>query len=301
MRILLTGASGFIAQSLVKDLVAEGQAITCLGRKAPALPGVSAATADLGDPASLRAALGALRREPRFDAIIHLAVSRHHREFPEKALDLFYVNTAAAAELLDFARETGVPQAVFGSTGTVYSTTTASTDVAAAGNHESEFRKPAHYFAASKLFADTLCDFYRSHLRIATLRFYAPYGPGLEDRMLADLVARVEGGRPLSLPAAGPGLAFASIYIDDAKAVIRSALAAGWNETVNAAGMDVQTIESVGRLIGRIIGREPLFERGAQTSAPRLVPDVARLGELMPGRRFTDMETGLRAMIAARR
>jgi nucleoside-diphosphate-sugar epimerase len=301
LRILLTGVSGFIGQSLVKDLSAEGNTVVCLGRSAPALPGVTAATADISDPASLRAALAALRKVPRFDAIIHLAVSRHHRDFPQKALDLFYVNTASAAELLEFARETGVPGAVFGSTGTVYSSTTASTDDTAPGNHESEFRQPAHYFAASKLFADAFCDFYRSYLTIATLRLYAPYGPGLENRMLTDLVARVEEGRPLSLPASGPGLAFSSIYIDDAKAVIRKALADNWNETVNAAGPDVLTIESVGHLIGGIVGRAPTFERGSQTHAPRLVPDTRRLEKLMQGHTFTTPQTGIRAMIEASR
>lgn len=301
LRILLTGVSGFIGQSLVKGFSAEGHDVVCLGRRAPDLPGVTSASADISDPASLRAALARLKPASRFDAIIHLAVSRHHREFPNKALDLFYVNTASVAELLDFARETGVPSAVFGSTGTVYSATTESTDDAARGNHESEFRKPAHYFAASKLFADSLCDFYRGFLKIATLRLYAPYGPGLEDRMLTDLVARVESGRPLSLPASGPGLAFSSIYIDDAKAVIHRALADSWNETVNAAGPGVLTIESVGRLIGDIVGRDPTYERGTQAYSPRIVPDTRRLTELMPDHSFTTPEVGIRAMIAARK
>lgn len=299
MRFLMTGASGFIGSSLLHDLSAEGHEVVCLGRKAPDLPGVTVATADIGDPASLRTALASLRKAERFDAIIHLAVSRHHREFPQKALDLFYVNTASAAELLDFAYTTGIPAAVFGSTGTVYSAAVPSTDETAPGNHEAEFHRPAHYFAASKLFADALCDYYRSYLKIATLRLYAPYGPGLEDRMLTDLVARVTSGRPLSLPASGPGMAFSTIFIDDAKAVIRKALADGWNETVNAAAPEALTIQGAGQLIGRIIGKEPTYERGTQASAPRVVPDTSRLTELMRGHVFTAPETGLRAMIAA--
>lgn len=300
-RFLVTGVSGFVGQSLVTDLSAAGHEVVCLGRKAPALPGVTSAVTDISDPASFRAALAALRSAPRFDAIIHLAVSRHHREFPHRALDLFYVNTASAVELLDFARETGVPNAVFGSTGTVYSSTTTSTDDKTPGNHESEFRKPAHFFAASKLFADAFCDFYRGYLKIATLRLYAPYGPGLEDRMLTDIVQRVESGRPLSLPASGPGLAFSTLYIDDVKAVILAALSQAWNETVNTASPEVLTIESVGHLIGSIVGRAPTYERGTQTSAPRIVPDTTRLAQLMPGHVFTTPEAGIRSMIAARK
>ncbi|MGW9333398.1 NAD-dependent epimerase/dehydratase family protein [Bosea sp. NPDC055594] len=297
-RILVTGGSGFIGQALTGDLLAAGHEVTQLGRQA-SIAGSRHANADLSDPASLRSALAELRKQPRFDAIIHLAVSRHHREFPQRALDMFYVNTAAAAELLDFARETGVGRAVFGSTGTVYSSTVSAEDTEQPGSHESEFRRPSSYFAASKLFADSFCDLYRGFLPIATLRFYAPYGPHLEDRMLSDLVARVRSGRPLSLPASGSGLAFSATYVDDALAVIKAAIAEGWNETVNVAAPGYETIESAGHLIGDLVGKAPCFERGKAGLAPKIVPDTERLGELMPQHRFTDLRTGLAGMIAA--
>jgi UDP-glucose 4-epimerase len=299
LRILMTGSSGFIGQSLIRDLSASGHSVCCLGRSAPALPNVTLVETNISDPTSMRASISHLKSLPKFDSLIHLAVSRHHREFPQKALDLFYVNSASVAELLDFARETGVKQAIFGSTGTVYSSTSDSDGQNALGNHESEFRKPMHYFAASKLFADSLCEFYRSYLPIATLRLYAPYGPGLTDRMITDLVSRVETGKLLSLPATGPGLSFSSIYIDDALAVIHRALSESWNETVNVASAHVLTIESAGKLIGEIIGREPKYERGTQVSVPRILPDTRRLAALMPEHAFIEPEAGIRKMIAS--
>jgi nucleoside-diphosphate-sugar epimerase len=48
------------------------------------------------------------RIERPIDVVMHLAVSRRHREFPEAALDMFNVIVAITAHLLDFARKAGV-------------------------------------------------------------------------------------------------------------------------------------------------------------------------------------------------
>lgn len=299
-RILITGGSGFLGQYFISRVLDEGREIVSLGRTRGGLDGrIGFLRADLSDPASLRAALSRLRDERPFDAIVHLAVSRHHREFPQKALDLFHVNSTAAAEILEFARETGASSAVFASTGTVYSPQSSSDGGVGGGDSEATFRRPSSYFAASKLFADTMAELYRSFLPVAVLRLYAPYGPGLTGRMLNDLVARVGKGIPINLPARGPGLGFAALYVDDALDLISQALDASWSATVNAASPEVWTIESAGRLIGSIVGREPIFERSTENFAPRIVPSLTRLNELMPGRQYVGLEEGLRRMIAA--
>ncbi len=290
-RILLTGGSGFLGAALLRHCVAEGAQVTVLGRAAPALPGVTLAEADLAAPAALPAVLAALRAGPRFDALLHLAVSRRHRDFPGGALDMFRVNAAAAAELLAFAAEGHAARAVFGSTGTVHG------DAPPGGSPDDGFVRPSSYFAATKLFADTLCALYRGLLPIAVLRLHAPYGPGLADRMLADLARRVRQGRAIDLPAEGPGLGFAATFVDDAVAVALRALVEGWNETVNVAAPEAWTIESAGLLLGELLGRAPVFARGAPARPPALLPDTARLGALMPGHAFTGLREGLAAML----
>lgn len=298
-RLLVTGGSGFLGKAFIRAMAAEGHTVVALGRTpiACGFP-VELAPTDLSDPASVRSTLSKLRDQRPFDAIVHLAVSRHHREFPAKALDLFHVNSTVAAELLEFARTTGVDTSVFGSTGTVYSSTTKSSDTSDPGDREDVFRRPSSYFAASKLFADVMAELYRGLMAVSVLRFYAPYGPGLEDRMLCDLIDRVREGRPLSLPATGPGLAFSAVYVDDAVHVLREALAKRWNLTVNVAAPEAWTIESAGHLIGKLVGKAPVFERSAAPHAPRIVPNTEKLADLLPGRVFTGLEAGLAQMIA---
>jgi nucleoside-diphosphate-sugar epimerase len=298
--ILVTGGTGFLGAALIDRLVAEGRHVVAMNRSRAAIrPEVEVVSADLSDHRSFRHALDGLRATHRIDAIVHLAVSRHHREFPTKALDLFHVNAMTAAELLDFARLAGVRTAVFGSTGTVYSSTTSSDDDQTPGNDESEFRAPASYFAATKLFADAMAEQYRILFPVSVLRFYAPYGPGLTGRMLNDLVDRVRTGRPLTLPQSGPGLAFSAVYVDDALDVIIAAMEQSWNETINVAAPETWSIESAGQLIGRLTGHQPIFERGPARSAPRIVPSVRRLQGLMPDRAFIGLEAGLQRMLEA--
>ena len=44
-------------------------------------------------------------------------------------------------------------------------------------------------------FADALAELYRPYFPLSILRFYAPYGPGLEGRMLTDIANRVRNGK----------------------------------------------------------------------------------------------------------
>jgi nucleoside-diphosphate-sugar epimerase len=297
MRVLITGASGFIGGALL-GAQAHRHAFTALGRAAPPPQQSSTVSADLADPASVRDALRSLEAAPRFDAILHLAVSRFHRLFPEQALDMFHVNTTVTAELLDFARRTGVPHVVLASTGNVYAA-----DGAAEGDshasREGEFTPPRSCFAASKLFADALGELYRGQFAVTVLRFYAPYGPGLRDRLLADLVARVRDGRPITLPEGSSGLRFAAVHVDDAVAVIERSLEERWNETVNVAAPEAWSIAEAGRLIGELLSKPALFEVSATAGAAGYLPDTTRLQARMRGYEFIGLREGLRGMIAA--
>lgn len=66
-RVLVTGASGFLGQAVVRRLAAGGDAVVALGRTAVAK--VENRAVDLTDPAAVRAALAA----GDFDALVHLA------------------------------------------------------------------------------------------------------------------------------------------------------------------------------------------------------------------------------------
>lgn len=68
MKILVTGASGFVGKAIVAELVRRGHTVAAGSRRGEGLPGAPGVTLDVTDPASvLRAVAGA---EP--DALVHL-------------------------------------------------------------------------------------------------------------------------------------------------------------------------------------------------------------------------------------
>jgi nucleoside-diphosphate-sugar epimerase len=244
--------------------------------------------ADLSSPASLQSALESGRVGSPVDIVMHLAVSRFHRGFPETALDMFNVNVASVAHLLDFARRAGARQFILGSTGTVYH------PFKKPICSEDDVLEPQSYFGFSKLAAERFTLSYSpEHFDVFVPRFFSPYGPGQEDRLISGLINNIAGGRPVRLPSGGNGLSISPLYLDDAVRVLLAAITERWQGVVNVAGPQVLTLLEMAHIVGRVIGREPVFERGAGVLDAALVADLERLSQHMPLDTFVAFEDGL--------
>ena len=296
MNIVLTGANGFIASNWLARLAPKAR-VFALGRTAPA--GARAGVeivhvpCDLAKPGALAGVIASGALPGKVDDVVHLAVSRLHRTFPETALDLFTVNLEAAAHLLDYAQRAKAEHVLFGSTGSVYN---AGPDEAC---READFRYPKSYFAASKLFADTLAGYYRSFFPVTVLRYFVPYGPNQSDRMVVGVIDRIAKGNAITLPQTGDGMIFAPIFVDDASAILERARAGRWNEAVNAASRDALSLKAAGETIAKVLGKELKIERSPSSPALNLVPDLTRLDKHMPGHRFVSFEEGVRRVVGA--
>jgi len=205
MRILVTGAGGFIGRSLCRAMAMRGDEVFAVLHRPVALSGVTPIVLDLAAP------LDRARLPTRLDAIVHLAQSARFREFPGGARDMFEVNLRSTCELLEFAREAGVRHYVYASSGGIY------------GQGARDFSdaepvvmsEPLGFYLSTKLSAEILVENYTDLFATATLRIFFAYGPGQQaDRLIPRLLDNVRHGRPITLDGEH-GLAINPIFVDD--------------------------------------------------------------------------------------
>jgi nucleoside-diphosphate-sugar epimerase len=284
LKILVTGATGFIGSRLVPLLVARDHAVVVVGRDPARLEQLSAADRVVGDLADPRACDGFPRT---VDSVVHLAQANATR--PTES-ELLGVNTNGTASLLNYARRAGAASFVFTSSGSVYG---------GAGRplRETDEPQPRDPYARSKLAAEELVREHADGFHTCILRLFAPYGPGQQGRLIPQLIARVRDGRPVVLRAGGrPRLT--PIYLDHVVDVLEQAIDANDTALVNVAGDEILSIRDMAEAIGRVVGSEPRFEHALDEGQEDLIGDTTalRLQFRLPAPLVT-FEQGIEAMI----
>jgi nucleoside-diphosphate-sugar epimerase len=294
VKILLTGATGFIGARVARRLAAAHQVYCVVRRADAALPAQSipividlAAALGRGDLRNaLRDALPG-----RIDAVLHLAQSHRYREFPDEAGAIFAVNTAATAALLEYAADAGAARFVLASTGTVY-------EPYGGRLAEDAPVSPASFYSATKLAAEALLQGWRSRLGGCALRLFFPYGPGQIGRLVPQLVERIRAKTAVTLAGSGDGLVLAPTFVDDIALVFEAALEGEWNGIFNVAAPHPVSLRQLAEDIGRVIGIEPRFAPTGAAQAPRIVPELGRLSECYDLSRFRPLTAGLAEALA---
>jgi UDP-glucuronate 4-epimerase len=231
MKILVTGAAGFIGMFVSRLLLARGDEVVGLdnlneyydvnlkkSRLAllQKMPGFSFARLDLAD----RAGMERLFREQPFQRVVHLAAQagvRYSLINPHAYIDSNLVGTF---HLLEGCRAAGIEHVVYASTSSVYGANTLMPfSPHRAADH------PISLYAATKKATEMMAHSYSMLHRLPTtgLRFFTVYGPfGRPDMALFQFTRNILEGKPIDVFNFGRHRRDFT-YVDDiAEGVVRS-------------------------------------------------------------------------------
>lgn len=208
MKILVTGAAGFIGSNLAEKLLKRGEDVVGIDN-----------FNDYYDPAKKRSNVLRLSKYPhfhlvegdirarqemialfeqeRFDAVAHLAAMAGVRNavlHPDLYVDVDYNGTQ---HLMDASRFSGVQSFIFASTSSVYGDTKRIPFV-----EVDSCDRPLQPYAAAKRAAEILgyAYYHLYDLNFTALRFFTVYGPNNRPDMMAYLVAEsITKGREVPL------------------------------------------------------------------------------------------------------
>lgn len=287
MRILVTGANGHLGLRAIEKLRIDNEVFAVV-RAIPrtARRNVTYHAIDLSSDWSATAL------PDRIDAVIHLAQSRHFRGFPPQALEIFQVNLASTAKLLDYALRAGARSFVLASTGGLHRP---SESMIAESSAVDPPEGPLEYYFRSKQAAELLAGPYKGSMDITILRPFFIYGPGQSpDKLIARLVASIRDGQPIKL-AGRDGLVINPVFVDDVVELLLAILDAPGSRTLMVAGPDALSMRAIADAIGRQVGCSPIFEQ-TKDDEGKLIADH-RAAETLLGRSLTGFSEGISRLL----
>lgn len=312
MNLVVTGAAGFIGSHLTERLLADGHRVVGVDNFDPFYPravkerNLAAVRGhprfalwelDLRDGAALAAAVE--REDARFDAIVHLAAKAGVRPSMADPVGYQEVNVAGTQNLLELARERGVPQFVFASSSSVYGI---SPNVP--WREDDTVLRPISPYASNKVSGELMGHVY-AHLhdiRFIALRFFTVYGPRQRPDLAIHKFARLMlAGKPL--PFFGDGTTRRDYtYVSDVVEGVVAALAYRGSdyEVINLGHHEPVSLRELVAALEEALGRRAQLERLPEQpgDVPQTWADVEKARRLLGYEPRISLREGLRRFAA---
>ena len=292
MKILVTGADGFIGSHLTEMLVKQGYDVRAfvlynslnswgwLDNCDESVKGkFEVFMGDIRDPHGVKTAMEGCDTVLHLAALIGIPYSYHS---PDTYID---TNIKGTLNIVQSARELGVKKVVHTSTSEVYGT---AQFVPITEDHPLQGQSP---YSASKIGADQIAlSFYSSfETPVAVLRPFNTYGPRQSARaVIPTIISQIAFGKTkIQLGALDPTRDFTFVS-DTVNGFIQAMLSESTNGTVTNIGSGFEiSILKTAQLIANLMGKEVEFE----LDPARLRPEISEVERL-----FASYEKATRIM-----
>lgn len=281
MRVLVTGAMGFLGQHVVHALDEKGHDVRWFD-----IRGERENHADITKPL------------PRFpggiDAVIHLAAMAAPREcdaHPDRAMD---VNVNGTHQVLKMALESGAKKFVFSSSAHVYGITPRYLPTP-----ESHPLWLLNTYTLTKILGEQLCQMYFDNhgLSYTTLRLYNAYGPGQSlGYFIPDMAAKAKAGK---FHLSGSNTTKDFVYIEDVASAFVAAVETPFVGYFNIGTGTESTLGSVAARIADVYGAEFSCDPENHYEVTRMQADVSRAKRILGWEPKVTIAEGLDALFAA--
>jgi 2-alkyl-3-oxoalkanoate reductase len=216
MKVLVTGASGFLGRAVAAELVAAGHEVRALQRRPSRVPGVTDVLGSVTDASHVARAMAGSGGDDSIEGVVHLAAKVSLAGDPA---DFRRVNVEGTRTMLDAAERAGVARFVQVSSPSVAHAGSSLTGV---GAEPASPQTASGDYARTKAEAELLALARDSEaMRVLAVRPHIVWGPG-DTQLVERVVERARRGR---VPLLSGGRALIdTTYVDNAASGIVAAL-----------------------------------------------------------------------------
>lgn len=289
-RCLIAGASGLIGSHLTQHLSNHWE-IYGISRTVPRFCNLKHRFIHL--PIDLSKNWDADSLPKKIDALIHLVHPDHYRDFPEYAQETFYTNVVSTMGLLEYARTHGARTFILASSGGIYGYRDRNTSDEA----PALLKGSLDFYQGIKFCSEILAENYTSFINIIILRLFFVYGPEQKQTMLIPrLINSVVNDLPLILHGSH-GIQINPTYVSDAVEAIAHALSLEKSEKIDIGGPDILSIRRIGKIIGSVLNKKPLFSIQKHTKPVDMVGDIHKMSTLLAPPKI-HFDQGIRSVLS---
>jgi dTDP-glucose 4,6-dehydratase len=303
MRVLVTGAAGFLGSHLCDRLLADGHRVIAMDNY---LTGKSANLAHLrSEPAFqfvLHDVANFIEVQGPLDGVLHFASPASPVDYLDYPIQTLKVGSLGTHKALGLSRAKGA-RFLLASTSEVYG------DPLVHPQPESYWGNvnpvgPRGVYDEAKRFAEALTmAYHRSHqLDTRVVRIFNTYGPRMrprDGRVVSNFIVQALKGEPLTIY--GDGFQTRSFcYVDDLIDGIARLFERGGPDPTNLGNPHEFTVRQLAELVLKLTGsRSPIVERPLPTDDPKVrQPDITRARQTLGWEPHISLEDGLTRTIA---